>query len=113
MIEKIFIVAFIVLAIWYTMQPKEIFGRLGQWLKNHLPEKLHDPIFSCPACMCFWHGTYVYWAIWGWWLKTALWQEWAVVVIAGIGINAIASNLFSKDSSQEYIQQDEPFQGSE
>lgn len=74
------------------MQEGEIFQIVGDWLFNKLPKRLHNPIFECPACMVFWHGTYLYWIIWG---KSVL--EWIVVVISGVGLNAIIIKFFPHD----------------
>lgn len=93
MIEKIVVTSLIVFAIWYTMQPKEIFGFVQHWFAP-LNDKLKDPIYNCPACMAFWHGSWVYWLIWGAWLKTASWQEWLVVIVSSIGINAIIMSFW-------------------
>jgi len=93
MIEKILVTSFCVFAIWYTMQPGEIFGFVQDWFAP-MNKKLQDPIYNCPACMGFWHGSGVYWLIWGLWLKSACWQEWLVIVISTIGLNAIIINLW-------------------
>ncbi len=93
MIEKILITSFCVFAVWYTMQPGEIFGFIQTWFAP-LKSKFKDPIYNCPACMGFWWGSGVYWLIWGLWLKSATWQEGLVVAISTIGINAIIMNFF-------------------
>lgn len=97
MLEKILITSFCVFAIWYTMQPGEIFGIVQDWFAN-LNEKLKQPFFSCYVCMSVWHGSYVYWIIWGVYLKTANWKEWLIVIVAAMGFNAILSQLFPKDN---------------
>jgi hypothetical protein len=38
--------------------------------------------------MCFWYGTGIYWLLWG-----SGWVEWAVVVIAAMGLNAVLIKL--------------------
>lgn len=93
MLEKIPIVSFIVFAIWYSMLDGEIFGKLGNWLEEHLPERLHKPVFSCPVCMAGMYGAAIYWLIWGAGLK-----EWVVVNIAAIGLNAIIAKIFPDDN---------------
>jgi len=95
-IEHAAIIALLVLSIWYTMQEGEIFGKLGLWFYNNLPHKIHPAVFECNICMCFWHGTYLYWLIYGLWLGTATWQEWIVVIIIAMGIN-IVINKWSPD----------------
>lgn len=97
MIEKILIISALVFAIHYTMKEGEIFGRLGTWFEMNLPVAIHPPIFDCAVCMAPWHGTYLYWLIWGFWLKTSSWQEWLVCVIAAMGLNAVINQLTPKD----------------
>lgn len=96
MVEKIFIVALIVRAIHYTMQEGEIFGFVQTWFA-HMSEKLKQPFFDCAVCMTVWHGTYIYWLIWGFWLNTGMWQEWLVVIIAAMGLNAIINQMMPND----------------
>lgn len=83
MIEHSLIIAFIVLAIHYTMQDGEIFGKLGNWFANNLPHAIHQPVFDCNVCMTPWYGSAMYVAIWG-----VNWQ-WPVVVIAAMGMNVL------------------------
>lgn len=89
MLEKTTIISFLVFAIWYTMLPGEIFGRLGRWLEKHLPHYLHNPVFDCPVCQVPWYGSAMYWIIWG-----SSWQEWPVVVISAMGLNVILTRFF-------------------
>lgn len=89
MIEKVIIISFIVFAIWYSMRPDEIFGELGDWLEDHLPDKFHPPLFACPVCMGGFYGAILYWAIFHNGVK-----EWLIVNIATIGFNAIISKMF-------------------
>lgn len=56
MIEQIIIIALTVFAIWQTFQEGHIFNKVAIVLEKKLPEKLHNPIFYCPVCMCFWYG---------------------------------------------------------
>lgn len=96
MIEKIIIIAILVRAIHYTFQEGEIFGFVQEWFAN-MNEKLKQPIYDCAVCMSPWHGTYLYWIIWGAWLKTGTWQEWLVVIIGAMGVNAAINQLTPKD----------------
>ena len=96
MIEKIFIISFLVFAIHYTLQPGEIFGRLGDWFYKHLPSWTHQPLYDCPVCMVFWHGTAIYWLVWA-----TGWKEWLVVVIAAMGLNAIIVKVFPKENGED------------
>lgn len=100
MLEKIFIISFIVFAIWYSMKPGEIFDKLSDRLEKMLPEKIHPAVFSCPVCMTPHYGSILYWLIWGFWKHTAQWQEWPVVVIGAMGLNAIFSHLFPPDEEE-------------
>lgn len=88
MIEKIAVVSCIVFAIWYSMKEDEIFESVGDWLYDHLPEKLHSPFFSCPVCMSGIYGVVLYWIIWHGSVK-----EWLIVNIGAIGLNAIIDKL--------------------
>lgn len=89
MIEKVFITSFIVFAIWYCMQPEEIFGKLGSFIENNTPEAVHAPLFDCPVCMAGIYGAIIYWAVWHNGIR-----EWLIVNIAAVGLNAILSKLF-------------------
>lgn len=88
MIEKIFIISFLVFAIYYTLQPGEIFGWLGDLFHKYFPEWMHEPVYACAVCMCFWYGTALYWLIWA-----AGWKEWLIVVIAAMGLNSILNRI--------------------
>jgi hypothetical protein len=87
MIEQIFIIAFLVLSIHYTMQPDEIFGKLGDWLEDYLPERIHPAVFACNVCMAPYYGSVLYWLI-PW--QHVLWQ-WPVVIIGTMGVNIIVN----------------------
>lgn len=85
MINQIIIIALLVLSIHYTMQPDEIFGKLGDWLEDHLPDAMHPAVFACNVCQTPWYGTALYWLI-PW--QHELWQ-WPVVVIGAMGVNVV------------------------
>lgn len=91
MIEKILAVSFIVQAIYYTMKPGEIFCQLGYFLKGLLKTKWHNPIFSCPVCMCPWYGSAVYWIFFH---VSAI--EWILIVLSATGLNAVINKLAPK-----------------
>lgn len=95
MIEKIFIISFIVFAIHYAMKEGEIFGFLGNWLYEKLPEVLHNPVFDCVVCMAPWYGSILYWTIWHGQVV-----EWLVVVIASMGLNSIIGRLSVKETDE-------------
>jgi hypothetical protein len=90
MIEKILITNWVVFAVWVSMTPNNIFERLGDWFDDHLPnDKLKSWIFECPICMNSLYGSIFYWLVYGLWLRTAIWQEWIVVIMASVGLAAI------------------------
>jgi hypothetical protein len=91
MLEKAFIIGFMVFAIHYTMLPGEIFSKISDWLFNHIPERLRQPLFACPICMVPWYGSVIYWLLWG----TSL-TEWIVVMITAVGINFRLNLLYGK-----------------
>lgn len=95
MITQIIIIALLVLSIHYTMQPDEIFGKLGNWLEDHLPDAIHPAVFSCNVCQCPWYGTALYWLI-PW--NHDLWQ-WPVVVIGAMGVNVVI-NKWSHEKTE-------------
>lgn len=90
MIEKIVTISLIVYAIYYSMEEGEIFGGLGTWFENNLPEAIHKPVFACHICMTPWYGTGLYFLI-------PLLPAWIPLVIAAMGLNAVLSKLFAKD----------------
>lgn len=92
MIEKIIVISLLVFAIHYTMEHGEIFGFLGDWFSDHLPDKLHNPVFACSVCMAPWYGTIIYWLVWRNGLK-----EWLIVIISAMGLNAVISQLTAKE----------------
>ena len=89
---NILITSFTVFAIWYTMLEGEIFGKAGIWFNQHLPTKLHQPVYDCPVCMVMWYGTAIYWAVWH---VSVL--DWLLTVPAAMGLNAVITKLWPKD----------------
>lgn len=105
MTEKIFIISMMVFAIWFSMQPSEIFEKLGDWLHDHLPKKLHSPAFDCPVCMVPYYGSVIYWLLFMPMKINSLWPlnvtlywmgfvEWFTVIIAAMGLNAVIVKLW-------------------
>lgn len=88
MITEAFIIAMLVLCIWYTMQSGEIFSFIGTVLSDNLPYKLHNPVFDCNVCMTPWYGTALYWLIF-----RHNWIEWLIVVFTAMGINIVINKL--------------------
>lgn len=93
MIHQIIIIALLALSIHYTMQPDEIFGKLGDWLEDHLPDVIHPAVFSCNVCMTPWYGTIIYWVIP--WPRLGMPMHyivaWPVVVIGAMGVNVVVN----------------------
>jgi hypothetical protein len=88
---QIIIVFLLVLSIWYTMQPGEIFGKLGLWLGVKLPANLHPPVFECNVCMTPWYGSVIYWLL----FHNDV-ADWIVTVIAAMGMQVVLNKLSPK-----------------
>ncbi len=85
MIEKVLITNWVVFAVWFSMLDNMIFGFIGNYLDEHLPnDKLKYFTFDCPACMNSLYGSAFYWIWYG-----DSWKEWIVVIIASVGLSAI------------------------
>ena len=87
MLEQAVIIAFIVFAIWFTMQEGEIFG----FMQKYSYLKIAPALFDCPVCMAPWYGSIIYVIIWG-----VNWH-WPVIVITAMGINAVINKLAPKE----------------
>lgn len=93
MIEQIFIVAFVVWAVYITMQEGMIFEKLGNWLEDKIKsEYWSKPVYSCVVCMSFWHGLYVYWLVFGY-----SWMNCLITIIGAVGLNAVITKLIPDD----------------
>lgn len=91
MIEKVLLIAFFSYGYCSTFWEGMIFEKIGDWLKERLPEYIQKPLFLCPICNAFWSGTAIYWIFWA-----NDWKEWLLVCICAIGINAVIVNLINK-----------------
>lgn len=95
MLEQATIIAFLVLAIWYTFQEGEIFGFVQRW--SHW--KAAPALFDCNVCMTPWWGSALYWLIP--WDKIKMSEAdiyaWPIVVVVAMGINAALNKLSPKD----------------
>ncbi len=88
-IQRAFIVACIIMAIWKCFQPQMIFGFVGDWLERKgLPLFYRYPICECNVCMTPWWGTAIYWIIWH-----QLITEYVVVILVAMGIGTIFSKM--------------------
>lgn len=81
----------LVLSVWYTMQPGEIFGRLGLWLGEHLPKQIHQPVFECNVCMTPWYGSIIYWLVYG---NSVI--DWLITVFSAMGMQIALNKLSPK-----------------
>lgn len=91
MLEKSFLVAFIVLAIHGIFYEGMIFGKVRQWLAP-LNDKIKKPLYDCCFCQTPWWGSAAYWIIWG-----NSWHEFIPVVLAAAGINFFISVFLPED----------------
>lgn len=99
MITTSLIISFIVIAIHLTFQRGEIFEFVSKWGRKHIKGKWQKPVFSCPACMCPWHGVPVYFI--GHFLNLHPFDDIriqfiAFVMVISIGINAVYVTLKKK-----------------
>lgn len=60
MTDNIIVIALCVLFTWKCFQPGMIFGSIGTWAEENLPEWLYNPLFGCPVCMSVWIGGLFY-----------------------------------------------------
>jgi len=91
MIEQIIILSLITFAVWWVFQAGEIFGFVQTVFANW-PAFIKNPLFDCAVCMHFWWGSASYWLIYG--SPFHDWRQWLIVIIAGMGLNAILVKLW-------------------
>lgn len=92
MLEKILIISLWTFGYCCTFWEGMIFGGIGNWLDEKLPEWIAKPLYQCYICACFWWGTAIYLVFW-----RNSWQEWFLTVIPAMGLNAVLSKLFKDD----------------
>jgi len=66
MIDLEFLKVLLVALCWvwgvnYTFKTGEIFGKIGDWGRDKLPDWLITPLYDCPLCMASFHGSAFYW----------------------------------------------------
>lgn len=97
MLEKIVIVALMVIAIWATMLYGMIFQFVRYWATieedgkepvHRIPKWLQKPLFDCTTCMCPYYGSIIYWAFLG-----NSGKEWVIVVISAMGLVTIFNHI--------------------
>jgi len=84
MLEKVVIIALIVIAVWAVYLNGMIFGKIGNYVTQKFPHWLSKPLVDCPICQTPYYGSVAYWLIWGESVK-----EWIFVVIAAMGLVTI------------------------
>ncbi len=80
-IKRAIIISFIVIAIWATMLPNMIFGKIRD---IEMPDWLATPLYDCPICQTPWYGTILYVIFF-----RQNWVEWILVIGVAMGINTI------------------------
>lgn len=80
-LQRAFIISLIVIAIWATMLPNMIFGKIRD---IKMPEWLADPLYDCPICSCPYYGSVAYWIIFH---DTVM--MWIIVILVAMGINTV------------------------
>jgi hypothetical protein len=69
-----------------------IFEKAGDWLDEHLPEKLNKPLWACPICMVSVHGS-----IWYFITQDFNFIQYVLFIVAISGLNTIIYKLTKKD----------------
>lgn len=69
----------------YTFNDGEIFGKPGNWMRDHWPEWVNKPLFDCSYCMSSVHGTWIFIVLlWGF-----PWFLWILFCFCLCGLTAI------------------------
>lgn len=69
-----------------------LFGKVGDWLHEHVSEYLYKPTIGCPMCMSSIHGT-----LWYLLLINRDWFLWPAFCVCLCGLNFVISKLSSKE----------------
>lgn len=91
-IEQIFVIAFIVLAINSTMWEGNIFSFIKRFGDKHLPVFIQKPLYDCYICSVPYYGSVAYYFIYQHELKT-----WVITIIGAMGVNAVFFLISNKD----------------
>lgn len=82
------IMALCVAWIWgfnYTFKPGEIFGDIGDWMRDTFQDRISKPLFDCPFCMSSVHGTAFFVVfLWGY-----PWYLWIIFCFSLTGLSAL------------------------
>lgn len=91
MVERILISALVSYGYCACFWEGMIFYKVGEWVREKLPEWVCKPLFDCCVCNAFWIATFIYWLYWG-----SDWKEWILISIGSVGVNAIVANMINK-----------------
>lgn len=80
-LKQALIISLIVIAIWATMLPNMIFGKIRD---VKMPDWLASPIYDCPICSQPYYGSIIYWVFFNGSVK-----EWVLVIGVAMGIATI------------------------
>lgn len=69
-----------------------IFGRVGAWLNEHLPEQLAKPLYDCPICNAVWVAVVMYFTIW----PPMVWWQLPLIALSASGVNSIIIGFQNK-----------------
>ncbi len=103
MLERSFIIAFIVTFIWASMLKGNIFGFIRTKVFVALSDYWKKPVFDCNICMTPWYGTAVYWLIVlsGKWESD--WKDWLICIFIAGGINTVLNKMFVNDIQKMFL----------
>ena len=77
-IQKAFIIAMMVIALWCCFLPGMIFGKINYLrIRNYIK----SPLYECPVCMSAWYGSVIYWFCFA-----GSWHEWLIVIPVSMGM---------------------------
>lgn len=95
MLEQTILTCFFVFAVWSTMLPGMIFGKVREVGDDVLADWVRYPLYECPICSTPYYGSAFYWFAFGNSIK-----EWVVVILCAMGLAAIIIK-FLKSTPEE------------